>query len=74
MGQNHHELDTKCFEGQPADWPNWTGILMNVAVRMSNHMTSYVVFAISGFRFCIKDYLCVFILLTSIYCMRIRYL
>ena len=61
MGQNHHEWDTKCFEGQPAVWPNWTGILINVAVRMSNLMTSYVVFAISGFCFCIKGYLCVFL-------------
>jgi len=44
-------------------------------VRMSNLMTlPYVVFVISGFCFSIIGYLSVFILLTSIFCMRIRYL
>jgi len=57
------------------NWPTWTGILMSAVVRMSNLMTlPYVVFVISGFCFSIIGYLSVFILLTSIFCMRIRYL
>jgi hypothetical protein len=74
VGCNYHVWDTKCPEGQLADWLTWTGILMSAAVRMSNLLTlSYVVFAISGFCFSIIGYLSVFILLTtSVFCMHIR--
>jgi hypothetical protein len=39
VGRDHHVWDTKCLEGQLADWLTWTGILMSSSVRMSNLMT-----------------------------------